>query len=535
MGRVTRSEWRWVLIFAAAASVLLAIPYIAAYSAQGRESRFSGFLFGVEDGNSYIADLRLGADGAWLFRIPYTNEPQDGALIYLPFLILGKLAGGAEMHEQLTALFHLARIAAGMAMFLAIYRFLAAFIQSVNLRRWGLVAAAFGGGFGWILLARGEYPLEFTSPEAFGFLSLFGLPHLAAARALLLLALAWFISPAPDENPAPTGIKIGLALALSWFFQPLAAVVGGAVIAAFIALLFLRTRLRRIPSSATLRAPLVRAFAAAGCVFPLLLYSAFSFTLDPVLRQWAAQNTLPAPPVRDYLLSYGMLLVPALVGAWLARREDDHWLLPAGWMIIFPALVYLPVTVQRRLADGFWMALIVLALLFVERKWTDRARRWILPAAMGLLLPAAVLFWGWSLSVALKPAAPLFLPQAEVRAFQWLDANTGPGAVVLSRNNTGNALPAWTGLTAFIGHGPETLNNPEKLDLVDTVLDGGRPEAERLAALAESGADYVLLGPEEQTLFASGIPGCELVYRKDGWEVWKVITVMLGSALALSP
>jgi hypothetical protein len=526
MGRVNRSEWRWVLIVAAAASVLLALPYITAYSVQGQELRFSGFLFGVEDGNSYISDMRLGADGAWLFRIPYTTEPQGGALIYLPFLLLGKLAGGAEMHEQLTALFHLARIAAGIAMFLAIYRFLAAFIQNINLRRWGLVAAAFGGGFGWILLGQGAYPLEFTSPEAFGFLSLFGLPHLAAARALLLIALAWFISPAAEETPVRSGLKIGLALALGWFFQPLSAVVGGVVIAAFIALLFLRSRIRRNPSSASLRAPLVRALIAAACILPLLLYSAFSFTLDPVLRQWATQNTLPAPPVRDYLLSYGVLLLPALAGAWLARREDDRWLLPAGWMIVFPALVYLPVTVQRRLADGFWMALIVLALLFVERKLADRARQWALPAAMGLLLPAAILFWGWSFSGALKPAAPLFLPQAEVSAFLWLDANTEPGAVVLSRYNAGNALPAWTGLTAFIGHGPETLNNPEKLVLVETVLDGGKPAAERLAALAESGADYVLLGPEDQALFASGIPGCELVYRMDGWEVWRVIIVM---------
>src|SRR4030042_5724369 len=105
MGRVTRSEWRWVLIFAAAASVLPALPYLAAYSAQGEEWRFSGFLFGVEDGISYIADMRQGADGAWLFRIPYTTEPHSGALLSLPFLLLGKLAGGAALHRQMGALF----------------------------------------------------------------------------------------------------------------------------------------------------------------------------------------------------------------------------------------------------------------------------------------------------------------------------------------------------------------------------------------------------------------------------------------------
>ncbi|MGB7539274.1 MAG: hypothetical protein WBM17_12115 [Anaerolineales bacterium] len=526
MGRVTRSEWRWVLIFAAAASLLLALPYLAAYSAQGEEWRFSGFLFGVEDGNSYIADMRLGTDGAWLFRIPYTTEPQSGALIYLPFLLLGKLAGGAAMHEQLVALFHLARIAAGIAMLLAIYRFLASFIESVPLRRWGLIAAAFGGGFGWILLAKGAYPLEFTSPEAFGFLSLFGLPHLAAARALLLLSLAWFISPAAEENPARAGVKIGLGLALGWFFQPLVVIVAWVVGAAYLALLFHRFRIRREPVSVSLRAPLIRALVAAAVTLPLLLYSVLSFSLDPVLRQWAAQNTLPAPPVWHYLLSYGVLLIPALGGAWRTRREDERWLLPVGWMIVVPVLVYLPVSIQRRLVEGFWMALVVLALLFVERRLKEAAWRPAFILATGLLLPAAVLFWGLAFSAALKPATPIFIPQAEARALLWLDANAGPGAIVLSTYNAGNALPAWTGRTAFIGHGPETLHNPEKFVLVDAVMDGKRPDDERLAALAQSGADYVLVGPAEQSLLGAGIPGCELVYREDGWEVWRVIVVI---------
>ncbi len=245
--------------------------------------------------------------------------------------------------------------------------------------------------------------------------------------------------------------------------------------------------------------------------------------MDPVLRQWAAQNTLPAPPVWDYLLSWCVLLIPALGGAWLARREDERWLLPVGWMIIIPVLAYLPVSIQRRLVEGFWMALVVLALLFVEKKLKESSRGPAFILATGLLLPAALLFWGWSFSTALKPGAPVFLPRAETRALLWLDANAGPGAIVLSRYNTGNALPAWTGLTAFIGHGPETLHNPEKLVLVDTVMDGDKPDDERRGALAQSGANFVLVDPEEQTHLGAGIPGCELVYHEEGWEVWRVI------------
>jgi hypothetical protein len=522
MGRITRAEWRWVFLFAAVVMAVLTVPYLLGYSFQGEGWRFSGFVFGVQDGNSYIADMREGAEGAWLFRIPYTNEPQRGALLYLPFLLLGKLAGGAAMHEQLVALFHLARIAAGIAMLLAAYYFLACFFEDVTLRRWGVIAAGFGGGFGWILLAKpGAYPLEFTSPEAFGFLSLFGLPHLAAARALLLLALAWFASPAA-EKPARTGIKVGLALAVGWLFQPLIVVVAWAVIAAYLVLVFLRARIHRTPISDSLRPRLIQALVAAAVTLPPILYSALAFTLDPVLRQWTAQNILPAPPVWDYLLSYGVLLLPALAGALLVRREDDRWLLPVGWLIVVPALVYLPLSIQRRLSDGFWMALIVLALLFTRRKLGERARRAALVAAMFLLLPAAALFYGRSMVSALAPMPPASLPAAEVRAFEWLDANAESGAVVLSTYEAGNALPAYADLVSFTGHGPETLHNTEKMILAETVLDGAEPEEERLAALVQSGARYVLVDPEHAAQLGAGIPGCRLIYRENGWDVWEV-------------
>ncbi len=523
MGGVTRAEWRWVLLFAVIVSVLLTLPYLAAYSAQGEAWSFSGFLFGVEDGNSYIADMRQGAEGAWLFHIPYTTEPQRGALLYLPFLLLGKLAGGAAMHEQLVALFHLARIAAGIAMLLAIYRFLASFIESVALRRWGLAAAGFGGGFGWILLAKPTYPLEFTSPEAFGFLSLFGLPHLAAARACLLLALAWLVSGGSAAKAKSRGVKIGLVLVLGWFFQPLVVVVAWAVMAAYLALLFVRNRIRRLPASAFLRETLVRVLIAAAITIPPVIYSALSFALDPVLRQWGAQNTLPSPPIWEYLISYSVLLAPALAGAWLAWNEDDRRMLPAGWMLIFPIMIYFPVTIQRRLAEGFWMALVVLALFFVERKLRDWTRRAAFVLCMALLLPAAVFFWGKSILYSLHPAAPVFISTAEVRALEWLDANAEPGAVVIGPYAVENALPAYADLTAFIGHGPETLNLGEKEMLVNIVLDGGRTDDDRIAALRESSAQYVLVGPAKQAEKSAGIPGCELVYREGGWEVWRVL------------
>ena len=67
--KMTRSqsiidERRWVFIFAIIVIVLTSIPYLVGYARQGDDWIFTGFVFGVEDGNSYIAKMLGGGSGA---------------------------------------------------------------------------------------------------------------------------------------------------------------------------------------------------------------------------------------------------------------------------------------------------------------------------------------------------------------------------------------------------------------------------------------------------------------------------------------
>ncbi len=196
-------EKRWVLVFATLVMVATTIPYVLAYAGQGPDQRFTGALIGVEDGNSYIAKMLDGSAGAWLFRTPYTTFPQNGLLAFFPYLLLGKLAASPGLHDQLVALFHLFRIAAGILSILAAYDFLSMFLKRESNRRIGTALAAAGGGLGWILILSGlgdwlgSLPLEIYSPESFGFLELYTLPHLALARACLLWGLVCYLRSSP--------------------------------------------------------------------------------------------------------------------------------------------------------------------------------------------------------------------------------------------------------------------------------------------------------------------------------------------------
>jgi hypothetical protein len=216
---IAKNEWRAVLVYAAALMLLTCIPYALAWLNAGDTQAFSGFLFGVDDGNSYIGKMRLGAQGLWDFRLFYTAEPHDSApLIFLPYIIPGQITHlfisdtDSALHGVLVGTYHFLRVVFGLFLILVIYRFIAAFLALPKTRFLALLLATIGGGLGWLAIIGGELPPEFYIPEGFTFLILFSLPHLALARAFLLLGLLAIFNASVPLRPSPLrwgGVGVG--------------------------------------------------------------------------------------------------------------------------------------------------------------------------------------------------------------------------------------------------------------------------------------------------------------------------------------
>ncbi len=497
---------RWWLGLSLLLAVVTTLPYYLGFARQSEAWRFTGFVFAVEDGNSYIAKMLQGAEGSWLFRTPYTVEAQGGILAFLPYLLLGKLASPPGMHTQLVALFHLFRVLAIPLLVFATYRLAGEFLANESWRRWAVLVSAAGGGLGWVLLlwnAPGPLqgpPLEFYSPESFGFLALFGIPHLIVARALFLLAIVNYLQA---YNSPRRGWLAGLCLVAMGFFQPITIATSFAVIGTHQLLLAGRAFLNRDMGSWR---PWLAAGLRAGLLpLPLLLYNLSKFNTDPYLRGWAAQNIIRSPAPAHYLLSYGLMLAPALAGLWLCwrRRGQARDLLFVAWALVLPALAYFPHNLQRRLPDGAWVALTLLAAIALER-WFSNAK---LGAGLGISLAGAslvsslVLVLG-GLGAASSPAPPVFRSGEEVGAFQWIAGHGKPGDAVLASYGTGNALPAWAPMHVLIGHGPESADLAELAPLVDDFYTGIMGPAGRQEFLMHYGVDWVFWGPAEQALGA---------------------------------
>ncbi len=80
------SKTQLVILCSLLAAALI-LPFLAGQILAGNGHVFGGFLLNPLDGNSYLAKMRLGLEGEWRFRLPYTAEPGEGAYLFLFYII----------------------------------------------------------------------------------------------------------------------------------------------------------------------------------------------------------------------------------------------------------------------------------------------------------------------------------------------------------------------------------------------------------------------------------------------------------------
>jgi hypothetical protein len=535
--RTTAREWLNVTLFALALVVLTTIPYLLASRTISNEPEwvFTGSLVGVEDGNSYLGKMRLGARGLWDFHLFYTAEPHDSApLLFFPYILVGQIVGalgfdGEARTPALIVAFQVMRIAFDVLLIFTIYRFVAAFVKRRGTRFLALALATLGGGFGWLLsligmnTLLGSAPLEFYVPEGFSFLILFGLPHLALARAALLGGLLLTFSALERERWLPSSLLAGVCwlivgLCVPFYLAVLYAALGAWFIAAWI-------RQRTFPMRL-----FTRLFVAVAVTLPLMAYLGWTFIRNPVFSQWTAQNQLPSPNPTHYVLAYGLLAALAVVGGvWVWRRSQTRYALLIGWPLIVPILVYLPINVQRRTAEAVIVPLALLAAVGVRALSRRRAWRLVRPIMLIVLVASSVfLLAGFALR-ALVSNQPAFQPVGQIDTLHWLNQNADVDAIVLSAPSTGNLIPAWTDLRTVVGHGPETLNFLSKEVEVEHFYRGEMSAEERTAFLTANRVRYVFYGEAERTFAEiendaspTWAAGMVRIYDRDGYQVYEV-------------
>ncbi|HET92236.1 MAG TPA: hypothetical protein ENN99_16075 [Chloroflexi bacterium] len=525
---ITRREMGWVALVSVTLLAVTSLPYLVGWWMDAHDAAhvFGGFIYAVEDGNSYLAKMQVGAAGHWLFYLAYTPEPHQGELFFLYYILLGKLSRLLGL-SMLTGL-HLSRILTVPFGLFCYYRFIAYWTFDCAVRRWGLALFAFTAGLGWLWVVLGggstlgAMPVDLWVPDASYFFSALLFPHLPLAQGLLL----WFVTDALEflaVGRVRSGAMAALVGLLVSLIHPYTLPVIGVVVGLFAAWQVLRRRWLFWPTVGRLA-------AAMAPTIPYLAYNGFVFWNNPAFQSWREQSQTVSPAPVHYLLGLGFILIWAVVG--IARRRTCEGR-PLDFLIVWaaavPILIYLPSSIQRRFLDGYQAPLTVLAACGLRSVFSDlrrpQVRRLAPGLVVGLMMLTNLLLIVGALAVLPGRDEPLFRPGAEQAAADWL-ARRAQGEVVLSGYESGNYLPTRGAMRVFLGHRPETMRSAEKRDLVASFFSGETDDAWRQRLLAKYDVRWVWWGPWERALGPFDPGTCEYLdpaYDVGGYAVFEVV------------
>lgn len=526
---------KYLILWIFLALFLATLPYLWVTAVAPPGQVFTATLINPDDTSVYLSAIRQGQEGNWLFNFQFTPEAIAPKFMYMPYLLLGHLeawvGGGGVIW------FHVARLVFGLVTLLAVLAWVRVVLpEQVRWQASAWFLIVFGGGFGWLVAILTDTPFKQIPELGLGewgvIMPLMGTPHFALGLGLMILFMTGFaLAVRTGKGRWWWGTAvIGLLLGLTYSFQipVLYAVVG-------VYLLALMWQRRAIPWRLVIAAGLVLA-----PMLPLLFYYGFWATRDELWAFLQVQhNVIPSPSPLALLLSWGLIAPLAVAGGWRWLRERRDPLTPV-WAIVQVCMLYLPLPYAGRFLlavvvpvgtlAGYGLEVVVLPWLWQrgrENFWQKLSanpyaslRRLILI----LTLPSTLLVILFLTQVAaVRSDYPLFLPEADAQAVDWLADHTTADDVVLADYPVGNYLPGRAAARVFAGQYFLTLNMEEKLADVAAFWQPETTAVWREQFLADWGITLVYAGTYEQALGATAVtPPGRLVYDQAGVKIYDV-------------
>jgi hypothetical protein len=511
------------------------LPYLLLFAVAPPGRVFWGFVNNPDDHCVYLAWMRQAADGHFFLQNLFTGERQPGRTINLFFWTLGMLA--RFTHLPLALVYHLARFGFGALLLVLVYH-LAAFLTEDRLARCAALGfVAVSSGLGWLIWPGKVVidplgaPVDTWQPEAITFLSLYANALFCAAMAAMAgIFLCLLVAQRTGKLRPAAGA--GLLLFLLGNFHSYDVITVAAVWIGYLCVTGLVSR--RLPFS-----ELRQAAVAAAIGLPTVLYQYYLLRTDPVFQARAAVPT-PSPALWYYLLGYGFLIPLALLGAWRriaqgsARRPGA--LLPIVWAVAGFAVIYIPVSFQRKLAEGLHLPIAILAGFgAVEIARRVRRRPAYAPAIVGLLLlltvPTNARFVSRDLHRAINENVGntglhlVFWPHSELEAMRRLEERVPPDALIQALPMTSCLIPALSDRRVWAGHWAETPDFGRKFNDAYLFFKADTPSDRRRQFLAQTGITHIFAGPDERDLAKDRLsrePFLHLVYRLGDTFVYEV-------------
>ena len=501
-------KWVLLLIFLLAIS----LPYVIANFFHPEEFVFGGYLQNPLDGNSYLAKMRQGYDGEWLFFLPFTSEKGTATLLFTFYLFLGHVARFLGL--SLLVVFHVARIGCSILLFFSIEKFLQLYLpDDENLFNGMFAVCIFGSGLGSIAyIATGEMTADFWVAEAYPFLSAYSNPHFPLGISLLLFILIRF-----HEGAKGAGfLWLGICSVLLAIILPFAFVIGILVIGAKELIGVIHSRNLKSIS------PVLFLYLVG---LPILLYQQWMATHDPMLIGWNEQNITASPPLWDILVSLSPIILFSVAGIIYTIKNKGEFEIPIIWVMVSIVFLIFPISLQRRFLLGIFIPLSVLAgrgLFYTIREQRLQKLCVTVVFVFSLSTNLVILATGFSAGVLRNPK--VFFTSDEQQALNWLNGNASWDDVVLASPELSMFIPGWAGARVVYGHPFETIDAVKKEAMVNDFYKSSKQTLASHAFIQSQQVKFIFNGPREKALSGSpsdGFPGCSKKYSNKTVEIFQ--------------
>jgi len=461
MSKPDRSELRWVLIWAVAIVLLASVPYIYGARLTPPGYTFLGLTHNIDDGAVYLSWMRQAADGRFFIRNLFTNNPQPARQFNLLFLAMGWFAAITRL--PLIIVFHLFRVALGIALILCIWRFSKLFLNDSNQRKLLVPLVGVSAGIGWLIpsavMPTGS--VDVWQPEAITFLSIYLNPLFLAGLLLMLGAFYW-LELARREGKARYAVCAGLHLLVLGNVHSYDVLTVACVWTAYIVVVWAIAK--RFPTR-TIGLSALAALIAA----PSMAYQYWIYTIDPIFAA-RANTEIASPPILSFFEGYGLILIGAIIGAILliVRRRNTQYStfnaqLLLVWSVIGFAIPYIPIAQQRKLVMGLHIPLCILCAYALSRllpKLPGTLGRTVFMAILVVAAGSNARFLATDMGLlaightATDHAA--YMSDDELRAMTYLRDHATPRDSILAPPTFSLFVPAFTGKQVYYGHWSET-------------------------------------------------------------------------------
>lgn len=530
------------LPFAIISLFLVLGPILAAQLATPHGYIFLGTLANHNDFSAYLAAMRQGAEGNWLFHFNFSPEAWRPQLMLPIYITAGKILPGILYNSTWVNIIRVIALIGTLAVYGMWVRLV--YPNEFNKQWSAWILLVFGGGLGWLLLpiasligipnSANLFP-DIVTPE--WTLGLVGsnAPHYMIG---LLLETMFFISYwNVTQNKGWKWIWASLVFAL---LLGLTYVYNSAVLFSVVGIYLLwdtwkyrKVNWRKWMESSLILLPLI----------PLLIYYGYWVNLDPAWAQYVVGEHNRIPPPTWYSLLSGMGIVGILAIAGLKKwhkTTQKHLLI--SWIAGNLLVMYIPfVQYTGRFTLGLWIPLATLAAYGLEevvlpwlqqKSWYagfskltttpyESLRRIILILTIPSSLIVSILFLK---NVFLVWDFPFYMPKSEISAMEWLATRTDPQAdLVLAYYPVGNYFPSISNTRVFMGQFFLTVNYEEKIKQVEQFWQVETPDSWRMDLINKWKITYIYQGRYEKALYQGIIiPPGELVYDKDDIQIYYV-------------